>query len=387
MSDCTNCGFALNFGAKFCGQCGNMVQILEKDKFESAVSQRIESQELREIERTVFIVPSELLTAFKNLLKKISCDSVEIIGFVKHIDIKKIINTRIKKLFKEGKIAYVCLIGNWEEIPPFGLKNPLEYRDGDEYCYSDAPYGIVEENSEQNDRNIISFIPEIPVGRIPTTNLKVLENIFLSEGSKLSPIEAFQFAVSAECWKDATEAIAKKFMRRNGVIKLSENPNSLENRKDHILSSPNWSDEDLLQNIENRPLQNNSLILFNVHGSGDVTSWFGEGDSGTPEVFHPGTIPAFANCVMISEACYGGALSYDEPSVVEHFFNNGGRAFVGCSVIAYGTPDETLCGADLMALNFINAIEEGMRFGEALNYAKLEVGVAIQNAVMYLIKP
>jgi hypothetical protein len=115
--------------------------------------------------------------------------------------------------------------------------------------------------------------------------------------------------------------------------------------------------------------------LFNVHGHPDEPHWVGEGhpSDGPVLIFSPDTIANFRCAVLVSEACYGGALSYAEPSIVERFFSNGGKAFVGCSVIAWGNSGANLAAADLIALHFLKGLRQGLDFGSALNYAKAEV--------------
>ena len=73
------------------------------------------------------------------------------------------------------------------------------------------------------------------------------------------------------------------------------------------------------------------------------------------------------------EACYGGALGYEELSVVEKFFEKGGTSFVGSSTIAYGAPDSPLSAADLIAKHYVKGLYDGLAQGEALTRAKAEV--------------
>jgi hypothetical protein len=82
-----------------------------------------------------------------------------------------------------------------------------------------------------------------------------------------------------------------------------------------------------------------------------------------------------SDSVLISEACYGGAMQYDEPSIVEQFFESKGKAFVGCSVVAYGNPgieDMPLFSADMIALSLLRKLGEGLTLGESLRLAKQE---------------
>jgi hypothetical protein len=146
-----------------------------------------------------------------------------------------------------------------------------------------------------------------------------------------------------------------------------------------LLLSPEWDESDLAQWIQEHPLTPGSLIHFNVHGGADTPGWVGEGEMGDYQaIFEPGTIKDFSSAILLTEACFGGAMGYDEPSVVEHFFAHGGHAFVGCSVPAYGDPGVKIYGvptfgADTLALAFFQRLQQGMRIGDALCAAKMAV--------------
>lgn len=378
MSFCSNCGKVINQNAKFCGSCGAAIPQSSSQIFDDSItSNRVSPDTLSEIAKTVFVVPSKILGPLKSLLQRLGGSALDVVSGDDPQQLQELAVKRIRTASQSGRLGNVCIIGDWNDVPPFRIDNPIGYRDGDEHCMSDAVYGLLGINHSTDELDAISYVPDVSVGRIPLADIGVFQRVLFSESSSSDPIEAFQFAVTAECWKEATESIVERFTYKIGQIKLSDNPWSMSDRKSNVLNSPEWDDGALENDLIDAPLQDGSLILFNVHGSGDVTTWYGERHGGdTPEIFHPGTIASFKNSVLVSEACYGGALGYEEPSVTEHFFTNGGRAFVGCSVIAYGTPDNTLCGADLIALHFIEGLKSGMSFGQALNYAKFEVGVA-----------
>jgi hypothetical protein len=78
----------------------------------------------------------------------------------------------------------------------------------------------------------------------------------------------------------------------------------------------------------------------------------------------------YAGSLIFSEACYGGAMGYQSHSVVESALTRNGKGFIGCSVIAYGTCDETLSGADYMALYCLQNLAKGETLSRALNAAK-----------------
>lgn len=65
-------------------------------------------------------------------------------------------------------------------------------------------------------------------------------------------------------------------------------------------------------------------------------------------------------------------MSYDSPSIVEQFFQNGGHSFVGSSTIAYGAPTTPISAADLIAKHYVKGLYEGLSQGVALTVAKLE---------------
>jgi hypothetical protein len=119
--------------------------------------------------------------------------------------------------------------------------------------------------------------------------------------------------------------------------------------------------------------QRDALFLFNVHGGADTPEWVGESESfpkDCPVVFNPDLIEDYAGGLILCEACYGGAMGYESPSVVENIFERNGNGFVGCSVIAYGTADETLSGADHIAVSCLQQLAEGSTLAQALTKAK-----------------
>jgi hypothetical protein len=100
---------------------------------------------------------------------------------------------------------------------------------------------------------------------------------------------------------------------------------------------------------------------------------WGESEDGDyVEIFQPGTVSDFNSALLLTEACYGGAMFYDSPSIVEHFFANGGNSFVGSSTIAYGARATPITAADLIAKHYIASLYAGLSQGESLKLAKLE---------------
>jgi hypothetical protein len=283
-----------------------------------------------------------------------------------------------KRHHATGSLKYVCLLGNWSEVAPFRVADPIQDRHSETFCPTDSLYGCTE---EYDDDDIFTSIPSVPVGRIPVLDPAVVAAALLEAPRQLDPVQAFAFGVSAKCWSLPTQAIVRLFTDTTSKATLVFEPHNRALTAPGVLSSPGWASEDLQRAVSQDSLDAGAVVLFNVHGGGEETGWYGQARTMgpcEPMIMTPDTIGQFNSAVMITEACYGGAMGYDEPSIVERFFTNGGKAFVGSSVTAYGTTnnhwvsDESLGGADLIALHFLKALRQGATMGEALTLAKLE---------------
>ena len=95
-------------------------------------------------------------------------------------DIKNNINTKISQ--DHGKqVRYICVVGNWEEVPIYKVLSPEGVSDDDEYCFTDALYGCP---SDYDESNIFSAIPSYLVGRIPTTNSSVVKKVLFERADE-----------------------------------------------------------------------------------------------------------------------------------------------------------------------------------------------------------
>lgn len=388
MSFCANCGNRLSNVAKFCGQCGSSVTQILVSTSSTHGSRRLTNEEVSDISKTVFVLPSRVMSQFRSLMQRTGATPLDIVGGDDPEQLQDIAVKRILKAFQSGRLRYISIIGDWNDVPPFRLESPLPEQDS--HCVTDAPYGVIGGCDFIDFSNTLSFVPEISVGRVPCVDIDVLERLIFSPVSDSTPIDSLRFAICCESWKMVTETILASILNteRDGG-----HPNKLmpfDMSQVDLLTSPDLDDSSLSDTVFDNQVPTGSLMLFNVHGTPDETSWYGEEANNSinkPKIFHPGTIQSYKNSVVVSEACYGGSLSYDEMSVTEHFFENGGRAFVGCSVTAYGLPDvladkyrkpieEVIFGADLIALNFVKAMQSGMSFGDSLNHAKCEVAIS-----------
>ena len=375
MTSCASCGGNLKPLAKFCSQCGAKVgdsaNAVGTGSAASAAKRfQVSASARTAIGSTLFVLPSHFVGELTRLLDQHVASPLAMVADADPAQLQIKARQAFKRHHATGSLKYVCLLGNWSEVAPFRVRNPSPgCLSSDPFCLTDSLYGCT---SEYDEDDIFTAIPGAPVGRIPVLDAAVVATALLEAPRLLDPAQAFAFGVTAECWSEATQAIVSRFTETPAKATLIAEPQGRALAAPGVLASPGWAEDDLRQAVSLSQIEPGAVLLFNVHGSPDETGWVGEGDDGYVPIMTPDTIGQFNSAVMISEACYGGALGYDEPSIVERFFCNGGKAFVGCSVIAWGTPNDSLCGADLIALHFLKALRQGKPLGEALTLAKLE---------------
>ncbi len=316
-------------------------------------------------------MPVSLQIEFRKLLERQNCTPFALISEQDTTNLKTKVSQLIKRQIESDSIKYLCIIGDWNDVPPIRVDN-LFIDDSDQYCFSDALYACYEQYDPED---VSSAIPSILVGRIPSKNINTLSSVLFVSPPPIDLKKTFLFSVSAECWQEATQTIISEFFSNVKPGNLIHDPDCIDQiPKGALLTSPLWSEVDLKQQTEGHITESFGIIHFNVHGGPDSPEWVGESfENEYEEIFSPNTITDFNSALLVSEACYGGALGYDSPSVVESFFENGGHAFVGSSTIAYGSPYSDINAADLIALHFIKSIINGSSLGEALNIAKYEL--------------
>lgn len=363
-SFCTKCGNKnLNSSAKFCSKCG--LALVSK----SQINTNLEiNNNLSHINSTLFIIPKHFKNNLEALLKKYKVQSK---GIVIISNSTTAFQDTKEFICSINNLTYICIIGTWSEIPPHKVENPAS-SDHDKFCYNDSLYGSVAENKT----DILESIPEILVGRIPFTDLSVVENIIFKQYNLKKFDETFLFSVSAQCWIEASKKIFSNLMNQHPKdYDLSLSNNTFKDlSKGGFFNSPDWNEKNLKRYLNNKIRIKNALIMFNVHGGADTTEWVGEGNNKDyVEIFKPNTIADYNYSILLTEACYGGAMDYNEQSIVENFFQNNGLCFVGSSTIAYGSPTENICAADNIAKYFFENINKGDCAGLALSKAKIEV--------------
>ena len=400
MEQCQFCGSNLGAKSRFCTNCGKPViasnaKELSANKLDSVISGKREIKAIRElgthfdglsqlksknkkpqpssidaIRHTLFVVPYNFLSSIKEILEEFGVMSAGIL----HSPNPSLLLEMSQQLIRnspQGSIKYVCLIGDWEDIPPSNVPNNFMQFDADEFCQTDAFYGAVEEfNSDEP----FTAVPEITVGRIPIADRNIVQRVLSNDPVVPIAHNSFQYGVTAQCWEVASNEIVSSFSNLDNSAHSGPLPEDIKTLpKSAILCSPEWTEEDLRKIASPGPADPFGLIFFNVHGGADEPQWVGESSEGRyVEIFQPGTITNFNSALLLTEACYGGAMFYDSPSIVEHFFENGGNSFVGSSTIAYGARATPLSAADLIAKHYIGSLFRGLTQGESLKLAKLE---------------
>lgn len=400
MEQCYFCGANLSVKVRFCSNCGKpfvtkIATDLVAPKLDPVISdisniegiparseRDISSRQtetkskkpnplsLDAIRHTLFVVPEIFLSSIREILDEFGVRAAGILHS-HHPEFLVDMSQQFIRNAQQGTVQYVCIIGDWTEVPPSNVPNDFMEHDGDEFCQSDAFYGATE---GFNSGDPFSAIPDITVGRIPTVDRNVVHRVLSNDPDVPANRNSFQYGVTAQCWEVASNAIVSSFANLDQGTRRGLLPEGIKSLpKSAILCSPVWTEEHLSQFASSGPSEPYGLLFFNVHGGADEPRWVGESEDGNyVDIFQPGTIADFNSAILLSEACYGGAMFYEETSIVEHFFANGGNSFVGSSTIAYGARATPLSAADLIAKHYINSLYAGLSQGEALKLAKLE---------------
>ena len=380
MTYCVSCGQALAQAASFCTNCGAKALPSEAVSSVSSVSRsstvpapilHASAAARTAVSRTLFVLPTGFVRPFSALMDKHLASPLALVADDNPVQLQSKVRIALKRLLASGEVKYVCVLGNWADVPAFRVRNPCVKSDVDE-CLTDALYGCVEPYDPDHEDSIFSVITAVPVGRIPTLELEVVASALLEAHHPLDPVQAFAFGVSAKHCLESVQAIVSQFTDMSGKASLVSESAMESVALSGVLCSPAWSEHDLRGANKGLQLKEGAVLLFKVHGSPEETSWYGKDTVEYTKIFSPDTIADFRHAVLVTEACHGGALGYDEPSIVEKFFLNGGKAFVGSSVIVYGNDFDPVAAGDLIALHFLKGLRLGLNFGDALNHAKAE---------------
>jgi hypothetical protein len=291
--------------------------------------------------------------------------------------VKTLVTNLDAALGKKGEmIGALLIVGGHEVIPFHLLPNPTD--DGDPDVPSDNPYASRDENY---------FVPEWPVGRIPTPSdthatflLGVLRRIaddslpvhstmaqnLISMLRILLRLPSARFrtgsGLTAAVWRKASAEVFRILGPSSGLLVCP--PTNSGNMPPDVLAGPRYS-------------------YFNLHGMENGPQWLGQrdakgkqpDDTEFPIVLLPSQVAGARKTpdVVFTEACYGANILNKGvgDSVSLEFLASGTRALVGSTKIAYGAASAPLIAADLLARMFLQNCLAGIPIGEALRQAKL----------------
>ncbi len=302
--------------------------------------------------------------------------------------IKNLLRDVDRWLTRKGQaINSLAIIGGDDLIPFHRLPNPTD--DSDDDIPSDNPYGCIDENY---------FVPEWSVGRLPSPCgrdpeplkrlLRNTINAHASTSSKfvlmdwvrnilrMSKTQPAPQAIgyAASVWK---EAALEVFTPIGTPTQLFTSP-PLE-----ADTAPSTRKFD--------------LSYFNLHGVEDSSEWYGQrdpGDEGYGALYPVALTPSdVANGngqpprIIFTESCYGANIigkSEPDAAMCLRFLNDGARALIGSTKIAYGSVGSPLIGADLLARSFWEALLGGLSVGESLRRAKLDLAQTMHKRQNFL---
>jgi len=390
MANCSACSQSVNPGAKFCGNCGAPQSGLQTSGVEAkrggvgldsvsklsanlsrpsspTSTQNTISQDARDaIQRTVFVVPDWFEDEFQGLLNEHKLSPISLICLDSTDDLTETL-CDIPASYSPSGVTYIVIVGDWDSLAPARIPSPLAH-DGDQFCLTDSPHHFSED--PEDEEWMLEHFSHIHVGRIPVTDREIILNLFRHSEPFARNTDPVSLAVSAECWAEATHEIVRSQGGGSFAKQVAKPVNRTLLPKLPVVLSPGWGEDDLVPVLDTSKTDERT-ILFNVHGMADQPQWIGESNDGEyVQIFSPARIQDFSKTILVTEACYGGALGYDTISITEDFFHRGGLALLGSSTIAYGSNSANLGAADLMAKHFIEKVNEGAPFGEALKHAR-----------------
>ncbi len=303
--------------------------------------------------------------------------------------VKQLLQQLDEALAKRNEMVGAVLIVGGHDIIPFHLlPNPAD--DDDKDVPSDNPYATRDENY---------YVPEWPVGRIPTpadADLEFLLHLLGTIGrpeSKPStnwlarlarwvygvfhPLVVrfgHSFGYTAGIWRQASL----------GVFRTIGQPKAM------LVSPPTSA-----ANLPTEGLAFPRLSYFNLHGLEDTAEWYGQrapekddAETEFPVALSPNQVTnsGRAPAVVFTEACYGANTfgKNTETALAMKFLASGTRSLAGSTKISYGAAAAPLIAADLLARQFWTNVTRGIPTGEALRLAKLSFAQEMHDRQGYL---
>jgi hypothetical protein len=291
--------------------------------------------------------------------------------------VKTLIGGIDRAVGKQGEmIGALQIVGGHEVIPFHLLPNPTDDDDAD--VPSDNPYASRDENY---------FVPEWPVGRIPTPSdskaafllgvlRRMVEPTAATRTSLMEMVRSLirgifrpasmRFrrgsAVTAAVWRRASTEVFRPVASSQSLLVAP--PAHTGSLPAEFFTLPNYS-------------------YFNLHGLENGPQWLGQRDSKAktpmdaefPIALLPDQISSARKipAVVFTEACYGANILHKGmgEAISLEFLDKGTRALAGSTKICYGAASSPLIAADLLARLFLQNCLSGIPAGESLRLAKL----------------
>ena len=268
------------------------------------------------------------------------------------------------RLYSGIPFDYVFIVGDSGVVPFWTIENPAGDSDGP--FSSDAPYGAVEESVDTE----AYMVPDRGVGRLPLGGGPSGAKDLISRLERLvslpTGVRGRPFGVTAAVW----QAQAKKVFDLAGGGLLEASP-------------PLTADT-----FKSGQLGSDAVLYFNVHGSKDERYWYGQEGLSYPKVLSPEIVAraAPAGSLVLTEACYGGFVEGKRPesSIALQFVVKDVGALIGATATAYGSPDERLTEADLLAYLFLKRVLAGETYGDSFCESKTDFAAEMLRRQGYL---
>jgi hypothetical protein len=250
-------------------------------------------------------------------------------------------------------IEYFLLIGGDDIVPFYRIPNPVygPNGDSDKEIYSDNPYASTDDEF---------LVPERAIGRIPDSNsndpqflLDQIENIINCHSHNQK--SGGNFGYSAEVWQEASKDVYQAMGSNQQLT---------------------YSPPTIASNLSKKLLNQKKLLYFNLHGSPNTASWYGQpnGRSTLTVAFNANQLDVIdvEKAIVFCEACYGAHIFGKEvdASIPLKFLEQNAECFVGSTMIAYGSIVPPISAADVLAKYFFQYVKEGLPYGMAFLNAK-----------------
>lgn len=354
MSACAACGARLPASARFCAQCGARVapQPSEPPPTRAAPSSASAPRSSARTAPHVLYVAPVSAPSHLALAERCATDHT---AHVLVADGPSAVQAQLATLDRDAvPVAAVCLLGTHDELPHAAFADVTGTGD---QVLTDNDYGMLSA-ADAAARSSALALPDVPVCRIPNADPRQLERL-LRVRDGLPATWDRGVAVSCAVWEGASAAVLQQ-IQRQGRTELQCVPPGVAS------------------DVAARMGPATGRLYFNVHGSDQVAYWVGEGPDGAPPALHARDVAVAENAILVSEACFGARHdALDGESIASAFLRNGGAAFVGSTIIAWGPVAPPIGSADLIVTGTYAALDAGLPLPAALLEAKRKLLQAV----------